>query len=71
MRSIGHHTPLVTLTLNDLNEAPIVEEAVFFVAEDTPNGTTIGQVEATDPDIQQAQVLTFEIIGGTGVGIFS
>ena len=62
---------VVTLTLNDLNEAPVVEEAVFFVAEDTANNTSIGQVEAFDPDFQQAQVLTFSITGGSGIGIIT
>lgn len=63
-------TTEVTVTLNDLNEAPIVEEAVFFVAEHTPDGTTIGQVDAVDPDTEQGQMVIFEIIGGSGAGIF-
>ncbi len=64
-------TTQVTLTIMDVNETPVVENSVFFVAEDTPNNTTIGQVEAFDPDFQQDQILTFEIVGGSGAGVFA
>jgi hypothetical protein len=65
--SLGTAESTVTVELIDLNEAPIVETSVFFVAEDTPSGTTIGQVEAFDPDFQQNQVLSFEIVGGSSI----
>lgn len=68
--SLATTTTEVTLTVMDINEAPAVEETVFFVAEDTPNNTTLGQIEALDPDTEQNQTLTFEILGGSGVGIF-
>ncbi len=68
--SLQTTTTQVTLTIMDVNETPVVENTVFFVAEDTPNNTTIGQVEAFDPDFQQNQTLTFEVLGGSGASIF-
>ncbi|MFK8113222.1 MAG: cadherin domain-containing protein [Rubripirellula sp.] len=64
-------TTRVKVRLNDLNEPPVVEESVFFIAEDTVNGTTIGQVEAFDPDDSLNQQLTFEVFGGSGVDVFT
>lgn len=61
----------VKVRLLDVNETPVVEEAVFFVAEDTPSGTTIGQIEAFDPDLSLNQQLVFEVLGGTGENVFS
>ncbi len=61
----------VTVSLNDLNEAPLVTNDPFFLAEDTEAGTAIGQIQATDPDIAQNQQLTFEVQGGSGVGILA
>ena len=69
--SIDVATTLVTISLNDLNEAPVVEDIVFFVAEDTVNGSVAGQVQAIDPDLSQNQQLSFELLGGTGADIFS
>ena len=60
----------VTVSLNDLNEAPLVSDDPFFIAEDTEPGTSIGQIQAVDPDTAQNQQLTFELLGGSGVGIF-
>lgn len=39
------------------------------VSEVTTNGSVIGSVTATDPDV--ADTLTYSITGGTGVGIFA
>ncbi|MGI9470312.1 MAG: cadherin domain-containing protein [Rubripirellula sp.] len=69
--SIDTELTQVTIHLNDLNEAPEVEEALFFVAEDTENGTSIGQIAAVDPDFSQVQQLLFQITGGSGQGIFA
>ncbi len=63
-------TTEVTIELQDLNEPPVVTEGVFAVAEGTPDGTAIGQIQAFDPDFEQDQFLTFSVIGGSGVGVF-
>lgn len=52
----------------DKNEfAPVIYNQEFSIAENSPEGTLIGQVEAYDPD--EGQVLFFEIIDGNDEGI--
>ena len=60
----------VTVNLNDLNEPPEVDQGTFFIAERTPDNTTIGQIEAVDPDTSLGQSIAFQVIGGTGQDIF-
>ena len=50
-----------TVTLNDLNEAPILPNTSFAIPADSPNGTVIGSVSASDPD---GDLLTLTIISG-------
>ena len=52
----------VTVNLNDMNEDPNVENQTFTVDENSTNGTTVGTVIATDPDIGQS--LAYSIISG-------
>ncbi|MCG8648356.1 MAG: cadherin repeat domain-containing protein, partial [Pirellulales bacterium] len=60
----------VVVLLNDVNEAPVFNPVDITVPEGTPDGTPIGQVDALDPDVQQNQSLTFELIGGSGATVF-
>ena len=43
-------TAEVTITVNDVNEKPDVKDAQFAVDENSGAGTTVGFVEASDPD---------------------
>ncbi len=62
----------ITVSLNDVNERPVVTDDPFVVPEDAENGTAIGQIQATDPDTAQNQSLTFAVTGtgGSAAGIF-
>jgi Raf kinase inhibitor-like YbhB/YbcL family protein len=56
---------LVTISVNDVNEAPVVGNQSFTVNENSPVGTVVGTVVATDPDA--GQTLTYAITyGNTG-----
>ncbi len=60
----------ITIQLNDLeeNEAPIVEDQSFSVQENSPNGTLIGSVVASDPE---GGPLTFHITSGNDQDAFA
>jgi hypothetical protein len=58
----------ITVALNDINEAPVLNPVNLTVAEFAPNGTFVGIVTATDPD--QGQSLTFQIISGNTSNAF-
>ena len=57
-----------TIDVRDLNETPIIANQTFSIAENSANGTELGQVIATDPDAGQS--LTYEIVSGNDLGIF-
>ncbi len=59
----------VTTTLLDVNEAPVISNQSFSVAENSANGTTAGTVVASDPDA--AQTKTFSILSGNTNGAFA
>ncbi|MDO9254584.1 MAG: cadherin domain-containing protein, partial [Bacteroidales bacterium] len=59
----------VTVSLLDVNEAPLISNQSFSVAESAANGTTAGTVLASDPDA--AQTLSYFIIYGNINHIFS
>ncbi|MDF1840828.1 MAG: cadherin domain-containing protein [Rubripirellula sp.] len=63
-------TATITINVNDLNEAPTVEDQVFSVAENVPSGTVVGTIEATDTD-PDGTSLTYTVTGGSGDGVFS
>jgi VCBS repeat-containing protein len=43
-------TATVTINLNDLDEAPVIADAVFTVDENAANGTAVGTVPVAEPD---------------------
>ncbi len=58
----------ITITLNDINESPSMDDQSFSIQENASNGEVVGVVEATDPDAGQS--LTFEILEGNDDGTF-
>ena len=66
--STGSYTTFVTFTDGPPNHAPQSEDAVFAVAENSANGTLVGQVSATDID---GDNLTFAITAGNESGTFA
>jgi hypothetical protein len=62
-------TATVTINLNDLNEAPVVNNQSFRVDENTANGTSVGTVSASDPDAGDS--LTYSIAAGNTDGAFA
>jgi len=58
----------VTVSLNDLNENPIIGNQTFGIDENSPNGTFAGTVIASDPDA--GQTLTYSIINGNTSNAF-
>ena len=57
-----------TIDVRDLNETPTIANQTFSIAENSANGTELGQVVATDPDAGQS--LTYQITSGNDLGIF-
>src|SRR6185436_10126742 len=62
-------TAVITINVTNVNEAPVVDDQTFTVAENTANGTTVGTIVATDPDAGQTR--TFSVTGGTGQTVFA
>jgi len=58
-----------TITVNDINEPPVVDDQAFSVDENSPNDTVVGTVAATDPDIGDS--ITYTIISGDPSGAFT
>ncbi|NMM49178.1 cadherin domain-containing protein [Marinigracilibium pacificum] len=57
----------ITITINDINEAPITQDATFEIEENTAINTLVSILEATDEDNNLDK---FEIIGGDGQPYF-
>ncbi|MBR2059301.1 MAG: cadherin repeat domain-containing protein [Fibrobacter sp.] len=56
-------TATVTIKVNDVNEAPSIEDAVFAIDENPRKGDSAGAVIASDLDTAaQFRVLTYEIV---------
>ena len=66
-------TSNVTIKINDVNEAPIVRDTTFSVEENSPAGTPVGQVVATDPDTENPLfgTLTYTIDENTDFDIIN
>ncbi|MCA9029466.1 MAG: cadherin domain-containing protein, partial [Planctomycetaceae bacterium] len=59
----------VTVKVLDRNEAPMTSDETFQVLQYVPNGTVVGQVVATDPDV--GQTLRYSIFRGNEDGAFA
>ncbi len=68
--SDGVHTvtELLSVTVSDVNEPPVPLPAAGTVAEDSPAGTPVAALTATDPE---SDTLTFSIVGGDPGGWFT
>ncbi|HPF65789.1 cadherin domain-containing protein, partial [Lentimicrobium sp.] len=53
---------LITISLNDISEPPVVYPQSFTIEENLSNGQFVGEIEAYDPD--SGNNLQFEIISG-------
>jgi hypothetical protein len=58
----------VVITVQNVNDPPVVTTTDLSVAENSPPGTVVGVVQATDPDL--GDQLSYAIIGGNSTGTF-
>jgi VCBS repeat-containing protein len=65
----GVDTGVITVSLNDLNEAPTANDATIGIAENSASGTSVGFVSGSDPDT--GDTLTWSILSGNTTGTFS
>ena len=49
-------TAALIINVNDVNEAPIISDFTFNIEENSPNGTVVGNLSASDPE---GDMLTF------------
>ncbi|NWK55282.1 cadherin domain-containing protein [Verrucomicrobiaceae bacterium N1E253] len=61
-------TAAVSISVNNVNEAPVVNDATGTVAEDASMGAGVLTLVASDPD---GDGLSYQIIGGNGSGLFA
>ncbi len=59
----------VIITITNVNENPVINNQAFYIAENSSNGTQVGNVIASDPDAGQS--LTFSITGGNTSNAFA
>ncbi|MGV8964224.1 MAG: PA14 domain-containing protein [Candidatus Saccharimonadaceae bacterium] len=59
----------ITMSLKDINEAPVINNQSFSVYENSATGLTVGSIVATDPDAGQTK--TFSILSGNTNNAFS
>ncbi|HRQ41732.1 MAG TPA: cadherin domain-containing protein [Chloroflexota bacterium] len=46
----GTDTGIMTINVLNINDAPVIEDQAFDVFVDSPNGTVVGTIVASDPD---------------------
>lgn len=58
--------------LNENDNVPLSEKPVYYphIAEDSPTGSTVLQLEAYDGDKDPTQKITYKIISGNPEGFF-
>ncbi len=63
----------LTISVDDVNEAPSASDNTFSVAENSANGTAVGTVTATDPDdfFRLNGVLFYAITSGNTENVFA
>tara|TARA_R110002073_G_scaffold46789_1_gene127415 strand:+ start:4853 stop:11017 length:6165 start_codon:yes stop_codon:yes gene_type:complete len=59
----------VVLTVEDVNEAPVVNREPLLIPEGSTPGDEVGVIEAVEPDTARNQTLTFTVTGGTAASI--
>ncbi|MCA9079731.1 MAG: tandem-95 repeat protein, partial [Planctomycetaceae bacterium] len=65
----GTSTAMVTITITGVNDAPIINDAIFALPENSVNGTLVGNVPVTDPD--NGDSWTYSITAGNDNGAFA
>jgi len=66
--SLGQYSIAGTMQLQP-NEPPVVDDQFLAIAENSPNGTVVGTVVASDPNA--GQLLTYAITGGNSGNTFA
>ncbi len=59
----------IYIAVNDISEAPVMNNQTFHIDENSPVNTIAGNIQATDPDTGGS--LSYSIISGNENGIFS
>jgi hypothetical protein len=59
----------VTINLLNVNEAPLIYDQAYTIAENSANGTAVGNIVASDPDA--GQTLTYSILSGNSDNTFA
>uniref|UniRef100_A0A158P8W9 Cadherin-23 n=1 Tax=Angiostrongylus cantonensis TaxID=6313 RepID=A0A158P8W9_ANGCA len=66
-------TCLITIILTDVNDnAPIFDQSYYdlYISENSPIGSTVGTIMASDPDEGENARIQFRIFGGTDAKLF-
>ena len=65
-------TATITITINDINEAPVLADTTISVFENVLSGAAVGApLEAHDEDEDPTDVLTYTIVSGNDLGFFA
>jgi cadherin 23 len=64
-------TTTVRINITNAPDAPRVLNANFTLAENMPAGALVGRVRVADPDPGHNDTVVFQIVGGTGLGLFA
>lgn len=59
----------VAVDLTDVNDAPVITDRMFSIAESSPNGTSVGMVMANDADAMDT--MTYSFSGGNVLNVFA
>ena len=62
-------TATITINVNNVNEAPVINDNGTTLAENSSNGTVVGTITGYDPDL--LAILSYSITGGTGAAYFA
>ena len=62
-------TAAFSITVSNVNQPPVLNPSAFAIDENSPNGTLVGVVTGTDPDVGQS--LAYSIVGGAGSSAFA
>ncbi len=62
-------TATISINLNPVNEVPVINDQTFSLLENSPGGSVVGSVIATDPDIGDS--LNYSITTGNSSGAFA
>jgi hypothetical protein len=61
-------TAILTITLNKINRMPVVENATFAIDENSPVGTVVGSIVASDPE---GEPVTVSFLTGNELSAFT